>query len=36
MARLAPSVLSADFARLAEQLRACEEAGADLIHVDVM
>lgn len=34
--KLAPSILSADFARLGEQLRAAEAAGADLIHVDVM
>ncbi len=34
--KLAPSILSADFARLGEQLRAAEEAGADYIHVDVM
>lgn len=33
---LAPSILSADFARLGEQLRQCEAAGADWIHVDVM
>ncbi len=34
--RLAPSILSADFARLGEQVRAVEEAGADRLHVDVM
>jgi ribulose-phosphate 3-epimerase len=34
--RIAPSLLSADFARLAEALRIAEEGGADLIHVDVM
>ncbi len=34
--KLAPSILSADFARLGEQVRAAEEAGADYIHVDVM
>ncbi len=34
--RIAPSILSADFARLGEELRAIEEAGADWIHVDVM
>jgi ribulose-phosphate 3-epimerase len=34
--RLAPSILSADFGRLAEEVRAVEAAGADLIHVDVM
>ena len=33
---LAPSVLSADFARLGEQVRELESAGADFIHVDVM
>lgn len=34
--KLAPSILSADFSRLGEQLKAAEDAGADLIHVDVM
>ncbi|HKQ71791.1 MAG TPA: ribulose-phosphate 3-epimerase [Polyangiaceae bacterium] len=34
--RVAPSVLSADFGRLAEEVRAAEVAGADWIHVDVM
>lgn len=33
---VAPSILSADFAVLGEQIRQAEEAGADLIHVDVM
>ncbi len=33
---IAPSILSADFARLGEELTACENAGADWIHVDVM
>jgi ribulose-phosphate 3-epimerase len=33
---IAPSVLSADFGRLAEEVRAAEDAGADWIHVDVM
>ena len=32
---VAPSILSADFARLGEELRAIEAAGADLVHVDV-
>jgi ribulose-phosphate 3-epimerase len=36
MIKIAPSVLSADFSRLAEQLRVVEAGGADLIHVDVM
>ena len=36
MALLAPSILSADFARLADQVQAAEAAGADWIHVDVM
>src|SRR5205807_3246619 len=34
--KLAPSILSADFARLGEQVREAERAGADRIHVDVM
>jgi ribulose-phosphate 3-epimerase len=34
--RIAPSILSADFGRLAEEVRAAEAAGADVIHVDVM
>ena len=34
--RIAPSILSADFARLGEEVRAVTEAGADYIHVDVM
>jgi len=33
---IAPSILSADFARLGEEVRAVDEAGADWIHVDVM
>lgn len=36
MIRIAPSILSADFARLGEEVRALEAAGADLVHVDVM
>ena len=34
--KIAPSILSADFTRLAEELQAVEQAGADLIHIDVM
>ncbi len=34
--KIAPSILSADFSRLAEEIKAVEDAGADLIHVDVM
>jgi ribulose-phosphate 3-epimerase len=34
--RIAPSILSADFGRLADEVRAVEDAGADVIHVDVM
>jgi ribulose-phosphate 3-epimerase len=34
--RIAPSILAADFARLGEEVRAVEAAGADLLHVDVM
>lgn len=33
---IAPSILSADFTRLGEEIAACESAGADWIHVDVM
>lgn len=36
MIAIAPSILSADFARLGEQVRAAEQGGGDLIHVDVM
>jgi ribulose-phosphate 3-epimerase len=36
MVKIAPSILSADFGRLAEQVIEAEEAGADWIHVDVM
>lgn len=34
--RLAPSILSADFARLGDEVRAIDQAGADYIHIDVM
>jgi len=34
--KISPSILSADFARLGEEVRAMEKAGADYIHVDVM
>jgi ribulose-phosphate 3-epimerase len=34
--RIAPSILSADFARLGEEVRALNAAGADYIHIDVM
>lgn len=36
MVKIAPSILSADFSRLGEEVVAAERAGADLIHVDVM
>jgi len=36
MVKIAPSILSADFTRLGEEIRAAEQAGADMIHVDVM
>ena len=34
--QIAPSVLAADFGRLAQQVRDADAAGADLIHVDIM
>lgn len=34
--KIAPSILTADFGRLAEQIREADEAGVDLIHLDVM
>jgi ribulose-phosphate 3-epimerase len=36
MVKVAPSILSADFARLGEEVRRVQEAGADWVHVDVM
>ena len=36
MKLIAPSILSADFSRLADEIRAVEDAGADWLHVDVM
>src|ERR1700733_14243987 len=33
---IAPSILSADFAKLGEEVRAIDQAGADWIHVDIM
>lgn len=36
MRMIAPSILSADFSRLGEEVRAVDKAGADLIHIDVM
>ena len=36
MIKLSPSILSADFAKLAEEVRCVEQAGADMLHIDVM
>lgn len=36
MVRIAPSILSADFTRLAEEIKAVESSGADLLHLDIM
>lgn len=36
MKKISPSILSADFTRLAQELKAIEDAGADYVHVDVM
>jgi len=36
MGKIAPSILSADFTRLGEEIKAVDEAGADYIHIDVM
>ena len=34
--KIAPSILSADFARLGEEVRAIDQAGCDWVHIDVM
>lgn len=34
--KIAPSILSADFAKLGEEVKAIDEAGCDYIHIDVM
>lgn len=36
MVKIAPSILSADFTRLGEELHTLEDAGADMVHIDVM
>ena len=36
MIQIAPSMLSADFSNLREDIRTIEEGGADLLHIDVM
>ncbi len=36
MVKIAPSLLSADFTRLAEEIRSIEESGADIVHLDIM
>ena len=36
MCKIAPSILSADFSKLGEEIKAVEQAGADWIHIDVM
>jgi ribulose-phosphate 3-epimerase len=36
MIKIAPSILSADFLKLGDEVKAAEEAGADLLHVDIM
>ncbi|WP_342430555.1 ribulose-phosphate 3-epimerase [Neobacillus sp. FSL H8-0543] len=36
MVKIAPSILSADFAKLGEEIKAVEQGGADYIHIDVM
>jgi ribulose-phosphate 3-epimerase len=36
MAKIAPSILSANFLKLGEEIKAAEEAGADILHIDIM
>jgi ribulose-phosphate 3-epimerase len=36
MVKIAPSILSANFLKLGEEIRAAEEAGADMLHIDIM
>ncbi|MEO8456402.1 MAG: ribulose-phosphate 3-epimerase [Chloroflexota bacterium] len=36
LVKIAPSIVSADLSRLADEVRACEEAGAEYLHIDVM
>jgi ribulose-phosphate 3-epimerase len=36
MVKIAPSILSANFLKLGEEIRAAEEAGADILHIDIM
>ena len=36
MIKIAPSMLSANFATLSEELQSIESAGADLLHIDIM
>lgn len=36
MVKIAPSMLSADFARLQEEIKSIELSGADLLHIDIM
>ena len=36
MIKIAPSILSSDFSKLGEEIKSLEDAGADMIHIDVM
>ncbi len=36
MVKISPSILSADFSRLCDEIRRCEKGGADIIHLDIM